>query len=369
MAERYRVESTKASSEIAESVSSFIETEANRLGKLVSEYEDKLAEFKQKYALVLPEMAAINRSLLADAQNSLDRTEQRIQSLSSQRAELLERQQDAVENSVLDQIRKLQEEIQVASAKYSPDHPDLQRMRRELNALVAHSDASTKNADVGKEASLANSQNSLRLAQRIKLIEEELETENNMRSQWQRRITEYEQRIRQAPVVERDYLAISRGYENTLKSYHEIKEKEMGAKLAEQLEVKQKGDRFTLAGPPTLPQWPIKPNRLGIVLLGLMFAFSAGIGVVTVAEYRDHSIRGGSDVVTIFGAPPLVLIPYIQNTEDDLRRRKGNLVKISMIVFISLFVAMGVYSFYSNQSSGWSKDWQSKLNNIHITQN
>ena len=125
-------------------------------------------------------------------------------------------------------------------------------------------------------------------------------------------IAEYEMRLKRAPDVETEYLALNRDYENAVKKYHELKDKQMQAQLSEELEKEQKGEHLALLQSPRLPIEPIKPNRLGVALLGFMLAMVGGIGVAGIAEFRDHTIHGVRELASVLNTQPIGIIPVIE---------------------------------------------------------
>src|SRR4029077_7239838 len=108
----------------------------------------------------------------------------------------------------------------------------------------------------------------------------------------------------QTPVVERNFKSLSRDYENAQTKYAELTKKQIEAKLAQQLESGKTAERFVLSSSPNLPASPDSPNRIGIILLGGLLAFAAGLGCVTVVEHQDKTIRSTRAIADIMGAPP-----------------------------------------------------------------
>jgi polysaccharide biosynthesis transport protein len=104
--------------------------------------------------------------------------------------------------------------------------------------------------------------------------------------------------------------------------YRELKGKQMEAEVGQQLEKERKGERFSLIDPPQLPEKPIKPNRIAILLLGFILSIGGGLGYALVAESVDASLRGSQSVTAALGTAPLAVIPYMQNSEDLLRAEK-----------------------------------------------
>jgi polysaccharide biosynthesis transport protein len=158
-----------------------------------------------------------------------------------------------------------------------------------------------------------------------------LRSAKELRDRLRERLATYEHRISQIPGVEQERLILRRDYDNTVRKFHEIKQKELEASLAEQLERDERGERFSLIERPHVPSEPFKPNRLGILLLGVVFSMSSGIGFASLAEFLDRTVRGARGVAALVGAPPLVSIPYVR-TEEDARRTQRRFLLIGTVI-------------------------------------
>jgi hypothetical protein len=112
------------------------------------------------------------------------------------------------------------------------------------------------------------------------------------------------------------------------------------------LEVQRKGERFALIDPPSLPEKPFKPNRLAIVLLGVLLAVGSGVGSGALAESLDRSIRTPEQLVLLTQQFPLAVIPFMPNEGDiwraNMRRRVISTAGVSalavMFVILHVFV-------------------------------
>lgn len=362
----------KSRSEQAAQVESFFEVESQRLSKEISALEAKLAEFKQREGNRLPELRDMNTRLYEKTEGEIDQSQTRMRSLedtiNSVRAELAITKPNlepigADGKAILSpiaQLRFLMGEYLRLSSIYSPDHPDLVKMRREIGSLEqqtggnrgisilfaqvatlrsqlsqARQKYTEEHPDVKKlRQAIASAEAKIRVASasispqetgvapdnpqyvalktQLDAAEGNLKAEKSKLTQLQAKLEEYEKRIYQTPAVERDYNVLSRDYENARKKYNELKDKQIHARLAEQLETGSQAERFTIIQPAALPQLPERPNRLGIALLSGFLAFTGGIGSVSVAEYLDQTIRGARGVIAVFQAPPLAVIPLIQ---------------------------------------------------------
>ncbi len=76
----------------------------------------------------------------------------------------------------------------------------------------------------------------------------------------------------ETPAVEKDYVALVREVESEQAKYNELRQKQLTAQLAQNLETEQKGERFTLIEPPMAPEDPVSPNRKAILALDVLWA-------------------------------------------------------------------------------------------------
>jgi polysaccharide biosynthesis transport protein len=100
-----------------------------------------------------------------------------------------------------------------------------------------------------------------------------------------------------------------------------VREKQMDAKIAQNMEDEQKGERFTLIDPPLAPQEPSSPNRIRLAGVGVMLALAAGFGMIMLLEAKDQSVRNRFDLEALVQVPPLAILPRIVTLGEITRRR------------------------------------------------
>jgi uncharacterized protein involved in exopolysaccharide biosynthesis len=355
-------ENARVRTQQAESTSGFLGEEEQRLRENLAGLEANLAAYKERNTGRLPELMNLNMSQLERTQRELEDTERTIYNL-EERKLLLQGQLAQVEpyaglNSPGGRLRMAQTEYLSATSKYSPDHPDVVRARREVEALKkeagiqdgrdtieaeykmvrAQLDATRdKYAEdhpdvVRLKNSLAKLEAKLKAAPASDQIRSALKPDNpayialltqldtvnlnlkaakEQRARAKEKAADYERRVVQTPKVEQEGLALQREYDSASKKYREIKQSQMGAEMAVELEKGQRGGRFSLLEPPELPDSPRIPNRRAFILLGLVLGFGGGIGYASYSEYMDRTIRGSRSIRAVLNTPPLAVIPYI----------------------------------------------------------
>ncbi len=363
----------KRGKKTAEVASGFLVQEQQRLAQHVPRLEAELAAHKERNVGRLPELMRLNLQQMERIERDLEETERQIFKaeerkiyLESKLAEL----EPTTGSSPAARLRELQTQYLSASALYAPDHPDLVRMRREIellkkgvggvnerDAIIQQLTTTRAELEAAHQKYLANHPDIIRLTKSVETLTEALEntseapktdvsvkpdnpayisveTELNAvklslkaaqgkRRRTKARFADYERRLAEMPRVEQAGLALKREYDDTVKKHKEITKKLLELELAEELEWEQKGERYSLLESPELPRKPAKPNRPAIVLLGFVLSLGAGIAYASFVEYMDRTIRGSKSVSTLLGAPPLAVIPNIQAEPDPYQKRRS----------------------------------------------
>ena len=366
-------------------VSEFLESEAAILKAEIAEMEQKVAEFKERELLVLPEMMNVNLKLFEKTEGSITQTETRVRQLEdridSVRAELaltdpyveVEDEQGQTLQSASDRLTVLTARYFRLINRYSSKHPDVRAIQREIRVLAEQSGQAARADELLKQIvgqqealrqarqrygdqhpevlALENSvaglqrglQNSIVSAQgvatpnikpdnpryvnlqsQLAAAESNLVAEKTNLADLRIKLEEYEQRIFRSPKVDSDLRALTLDYNNARKKYDELTKGLSAAELAEKLESGGNAEQFVLTSPAYLPRLPDSPNRIAILALGLMFASIIGLLSASLAEYMDKTIRGAKSVVAALGAPPLVMIPKIPAAQPSARLNDGN---------------------------------------------
>ncbi len=380
----------------------FLTAESKKLEDKVAELEKRLAEFKERNINNLPEMQQLNLQLMDRVERELQGVDQQIRALEQREIYLTSELSQISPSSNMvsadgrrivgpqDRLKALQTEFVSLASRYSPTHPDLIKMKKEIAALrkevgstdeaaelrLQIKDLKTKRAslrdryspehpDVIKiERNLTKAEEALtkavktqrkdqseadtdadnpvyiQIQSQLEAAEGELSSLRVLRKELKEKILDYEEKLTKSPQVEREFRDLSRDYDNAVSKYKEVKAKQLEAELAESLERENKGERFSLIEPPQIPEKPSKPNRLAIVFLGFIFSLAGGVGAAAVAEAMSDSIRDVSSLIQVTGQPPLITVPYIEVEAEKEKREefKKLAIKIGLAAIVLVII-------------------------------
>jgi uncharacterized protein involved in exopolysaccharide biosynthesis len=378
----YLNENLTSRTRMAQDTAVFLTTEGDRLQKQIVELEHRLAQFKAANVEQLPELAQLNMQLLDRTEQEIRDAETELRSLNQQytflEAQLAQIRPDSVYLSdtgerILspsDRLKMARSELAAARARYSPGHPDIARLEREISGMegagVRGADQAVPTADrndlsrqlTDMRGELAQAREKYapehpdvrRLERGVAALEVEIDaapsvrvaspaqdadnpayiqvraqleaTRNNQAAlrgkldDLHAQAKSYQRRVSISPSLEQEYRVLSRDYEHAQLRYREVRTKQMEAQLAENLEADRKGERFSLIEPPLVPESPASPNRIAILVLGILLSLGIGAAAIAGAEALDTSIRGRRDVLDILHAAPLAMIPRIVTVEE-----------------------------------------------------
>jgi polysaccharide biosynthesis transport protein len=396
----YLNENLTSRTQLSQQTSAFFSEESAREAAHIAVLDKDLAAFKEKHHDELPELAQLNVTTMERTEMELRDAENRLSALDSQRVLLeaqlaqinpntqvfsdsgqrvfgpedrlktlksqlasykaryapghpdilsTQREVDGLEKEVkqedqtserLRQLSDAKSQLAAAKEKYSDDHPDVLRLKHTVDSLE---ESAAKEAGAGtKRIETAHADNPVYIQVKGQLDSVAVERTNAVkkRDDLHAKLDQYEKRMADSPQVERQYRSMARDLESAQLKYQEILSKQTEAQVSASLETQKKGERFTLIEPPQPPEKPIKPNRMLILIVGLMMSIAAGVGAVIARDSLDATVRGPGDIRATLQVPALASIPTIITAADRARRRK--IVGLSWVGGIAVIVLASV---------------------------
>ena len=401
----------KARTQRAVKATDFLMEESDKLSQELQEIDGKIAQYKQQNNFSLPEQMQGNLAAIDRAENELRDTDNQIrttkESIAFLAAELARAQQDlpgSFDNKMPqnrdDALRIMRAQYLKFSSIYSPSHPSLLRLKREINALDPAFEGQPVTEDLVKQLAEAK--------QELKVLEETYAGNHPDITQRRKQIDQLEQQLKntqqrsqqeqetaslhttnpayfgveqqykssqlelnllkekqdylkaklektqaillQAPQVEMGYTDLIRERDNAIKKYTQLKEKWLDAKLVQTMEQQQQGQTLTIIEQPDFPSHPEKAIRRKVAIGGFFVGIIAGLAVAFFVEFMEPGIRGYRAISEVTGLMPLVVIPYIEapyELEERLVKqvqRKKIIVWSGVTLILLTTVVICIYS-------------------------
>ena len=366
LANQFVDENLRAREQLVEGTTEFLDQELARAKTSLEEQEHAIAMFKRKYMGELPGQMDANLQTLNRFQRDLTSVSESIQNRSDRRAALqkmlnmyetmgvalLEGPRESLQDQTNEsqtqvrsssatsgravrgsdplsvRLRELERQLITLTAEYKSTYPDIVQLKQEIAQVKAQlaertgaGERETKEEGDSPKASVER-----KLAAKIVPVDpylHELKRERDenevgligMKEQQRRlidQIREYQGRVERAPEREQDLIVLQRDYENTKKNYQALLDKQLNARVSENLEKRQKAEKFRILDPANLPTRPESPDTMKIMLAGLMLGCGLGYGTAFGLEFMAGVIRSPDEAERLFGLPVLAVISQFQ---------------------------------------------------------
>jgi succinoglycan biosynthesis transport protein ExoP len=329
-----------------EQTSAFLETEVDRIKAELSQTESKIAVFKQQHISELPEMLQVNLQGLNNTQRSIEAAQQELRSL-KERAGYFKTQLASVDPYVKDEeeqastqrLEELKVQLVALTKRFSDEYPDVKKTRAEIKDLQK-TIGTPKHTDQGAPDNPAYITLAAQLASvraDIKSVQEQIESLTADAAR-------YQSRMAATPAVEDEYNDLMITRNNTQAKFDDLMGKLMEAQVAHGLEKEQKGERFSLIDAPRLPEKPFKPNRLAIILIGIVLGGGTGVGSAVLREFSDDRVHGVDMLQKATRLPVLAGIPVIW-TPQELVRKHRQRIGVACGLVVAVIVALAIVHF------------------------
>ena len=319
----------------------FLKKQSDSVVQQMRDVDAQIAVLKHQYGDALPDSLARNESMLEDTQRQIDSLQTQILTAQDKETQLSMQLSQTSPNMItqsgdLTDMATVRAKLTEAEQRYTPDHPEVKRLKHALETLMAQ--AGTNASGVAQNA---NNPQYLMLQAELKGARNTLAGLQQLAAERRGKVESLRARVETTPVAERAVSEIMRHKQALQNEYQQTQDKLQSATLAESFESQQGGERFTMLRAPSVPRSPYFPNRLGLILLGLVLGTAlTGIAVAS-AETMDHNIRASKDLVLPEAAPLLASIPFIKNSKDR-RRRTIMLTGFAAAYSLAAFVAIAV---------------------------
>ncbi len=331
---RYIDENTSSKREDSYGATQFLSEQMNVFKEKLQKSEEAANAFKRGPGAV----ASMDpTSLLKDINDS----QQRADDLNIKQAQLetvlASLAKDSPMQSNLPALQKRLLELQL---QYTDKYPDIIQLKEDIRAL----EDQQKNGQGNRRPA-----ESLEYKRSVSELKAMRQAEANLRAN----IAKNRALLQSIPAARSTLEGLEREKNSQKNIYESMAARQGQSEVSKQMEVQDKSTVFRIVDPAVLPVIPVSPNRVKLILLGIIAGISGGIGLVILKDQVDDSVKN-VDMAANFGLPILAVIPQIEDPQQvkvqvchDRRLYIASGVYFSVILAVLVLEALGVNKIYS----------------------
>ena len=255
-----------------------------------------------------------------------------------------------------EQLQTLQLELADLKGKYTERHPSVQKKMLEIERVKEQISSQPAKSAKPTETSTERATNPVYISLKTDLekLDVSIASSKGEKQRIEKQVEEVYAKLRSMPKVSKEYNELTTDYQNAKTQYTELQTKSSAALVAQGMEEEQLGETFQVIEPPFLPEKPVKPNRLVIVLIGIVLATGFSIGCVSLAEFTDTSIQDAESLEQLIGMRVWSVVPKILTAADITRRRRkkiatatASVIGVVLVVAVFHYMVMDLYVLFA----------------------
>jgi polysaccharide chain length determinant protein (PEP-CTERM system associated) len=219
-------------------------------------------------------------------------------------------------------LADLQKNLDQLRVIYTDSYPEVMRVKAEIESVRER----MKNRGKG-EMPVANPDDIEKVEIELKAVLEGEQVQRNI-------ITNSKALLREIPATRSAMEELEREKNNRKLIYDQLVARHGQSEVSKQVEVQDKATTFRIVDPAVLPLKPKSPNRVQIILIGILTGVVGGFGLVLLMDRLDQSVKS-AETLKVFGFPIMAVIPKILDPEEQLREknRDKRLYRLACVYF------------------------------------
>jgi len=325
-------QNTREREQQAVSTTSFLSGQLDEAKRKLDDQDQKLAVFKRQYLGSLPEEGQTNLNLLTGMNAQLEANVQALSRAQQDKTfnESLLTQQEATAAMVTpavqsggetpeQQLGALEDQLAALEARYTPEHPDVVKLRAQVEEFKKRMAAAPKAKENSGPTPKVDSFQVQQLRAKLRQDDVTIADLTKRQGQIQEQITQLQGRLQASPVVEQQLKEITRNYQTALDFYNDLLKKREQSAMATDLEHQQESEQFRVLDPPSLPDKPSFPKRSYFAGGGLAGGLGLALAIMYLIAFLDKSMHTEKDAEMSLNLPVLTTVPLLDVQPFDMK--------------------------------------------------
>ncbi len=330
LAQLFMDENLREGRERSSGAYAFLTSQLNVASQRLSAQQAKIQAFKMSHLDNLPEQAQANMQTISQIQAALQTNEDALTQANQQRVYLqsvLNVKQNGDQGvSTLPSATPLQielgqkqQELRADLLKYTPEHPDVIRLKHDIAALkvqIENAPKATSAVALAATPQLTGPSMNDQLRSQLIALNSDIKTREARQRQLQDRLTQLQGSVGGVPAVQTEFAALNSEYEEMLKNYNALLEQQQEAAMTTALDQRDQAQQFAVAQSANLPMTPFRPNPLLLYMAVVLVGLLVGLLFALVVEVGDDTMHNSDEVASYLKLPVMVSLPKCSHLSD-----------------------------------------------------
>ncbi|MEW6109829.1 MAG: XrtA system polysaccharide chain length determinant [Nitrospirota bacterium] len=309
----------------------FIQNQVLEYKKRLEESDGAIREFRERNPNLVPQSENTLIGRIETFQTARIDAEIRLKELTRKRENLQKQLSGEKELTVAfisndsspqGRLNSLNNQLVILLSKYTDNYPEVIKVKHEIEELKRQiSQAKASPHSSGSETAAINPIYQ-QIRQELTNTEAEIESLRGRISELSRQQQGSENILGRMPKEQEEWTKLQRDRNVYQRIYDELLQKLENARVSKDLEVTNKAGIFRVVDPAIVPPLPKKPDRVKMILFGLFFGITSGIGAAFGLDYLSHSFKDEATIESRLKLSVLATIPKIVTEEDVLSGKK-----------------------------------------------
>jgi succinoglycan biosynthesis transport protein ExoP len=314
--------------EQAQGADSFLTSQVASAGRQLAAEQAKIQGFRSAHAGSLPEQAQADLQMVNQYQQAMQTNQDALTQANQQRVyleSLLNVKPNGAQGAAAPppatplelELAQKQKELSADLLKYTPEHPDVIRLKHDIAVLkveIADAPKSSSPAALTQPATGPTMNDQLR--SQLIALNADIKGRQESQLQLEAKIAQLQGSVEGSPAVQTQFAAMNADYAEMQKNYNALLEKQQEAAMTSALNQREQSQPFVVVQPANLPSLPYRPNpvllHMGVVLVGLLI----GLLCALVVELNDDTMHDSDEVAAYLKLPVMVALPKCTGIAD-----------------------------------------------------
>jgi succinoglycan biosynthesis transport protein ExoP len=310
----------------------FIEGQLLEYKKRLEESDRATREFREKNPNMVPQSETTLITRLEGFQTAKIEADIRLKELLRKRDNLQKQLSGEKELTVAfvtrddspqGRLTHLNNQLMLLMTRYTDSYPEVIKVKKEIEELKKQI-AQAKDSRMEGAGSETSAINPIyqQLKEEFARTDAEIESLRARSAELSRQQQQAQGILGRMPKEQEEWAKIQRDRNVYQRIYDDLLQKLENARVSKDLELTDKSATFRIVDPAILPTLPVKPDRVKMILLGIVLGIASGLGSVFGLENLDHSFKDEESIENSLKLPVLATVPKIVIEEDEVSAKR-----------------------------------------------